>query len=455
MAAQSKLTVAAVSCTCQEFSHPWTSSCACSAAGIMLALIPYCLRTYSAVYMIPLLLRGRIPTVEDIKRAIASTLQSTAYLSTNASFFILAICWLRRLLGNFNVVSAAWLPAFLSSVACLALERPQRRAPLALYVANVGTETLWNMMEARGLVRSIPNAQVLIMGLSVTALMYLYRRGLHKTVAKDATFKGLGWLMGHEVEGPLKKPPVPILPPSEPLTFNLRSISTYLKIYDLLRVLKHPSCPHKSGCAHHAALGFLKPFLGGVGVSVGLKLLLNIPKIVGMKMQWRKQIFNSGSLQLGLALGIFSSLFKTTSCGLRHVFKYDSASFALPAGLIGTIGLFRFPNTTVALYLMWKALQLLYRWGIAEGKLPEVPNFVMFMFAFFTAVLLHSSILEAKSIRSSYYKFIQASSGGRLSRFNVANVDHFGLNSYEQAKYVIEKLGIKNTSPLPSFPLVC
>jgi len=49
-----------------------------------------------------------------------------------------------------------------------------------------------------------------------------------------------------------------------------------------------------------------------VGVQVGFKLLLNITKILQLKMEWRKQIFNKGSLQLGLALGIFSLLFKVS-----------------------------------------------------------------------------------------------------------------------------------------------
>ncbi|XP_017008239.2 transmembrane protein 135 [Drosophila takahashii] len=453
MAVQSKLAEIALNCSCYEYNHPWTSSCACAAAGMMISEIPPALRTYATVYVLALIMRGRIPSLKDIGRTVSGILQSTAFLSMNGGLFIFAVCYLRQLLGGFHFSTVAFWPSFLSSFACLAFERPERRAPLALYVANVGIETLWKMLEARGLVRSIPNGQVLIMGVSVTALMYLYRAGLHKTVAKDATFKALGLIVGKEEEGPLKTPVVTTSQSSRQAPLNFRCITAYLQLYDRLLKAKHPSCPHKQGCAKYALIGGLKPFVGGVGISVGLKLLLNIVKIFQLKMQWRKQIFNKGNLQLGLALGIFSFLFKTTSCGLRHTFGYDNALFAIPAGLIGSVGLLRFPNTTVACYLMWKALQLLYNWGIAEGKLHEVPHFAMLMYGFFTAVLFHSAILEARSLRPSYYKFLMGISGNRISRFNVKPFEAYGLKSQDQINYVIKKLGIDMTSPFPLYAL--
>uniref|UniRef100_A0A6P4FN10 Transmembrane protein 135-like n=1 Tax=Drosophila rhopaloa TaxID=1041015 RepID=A0A6P4FN10_DRORH len=449
MAAQSKLAEIALNCSCYEYNHPWTSSCACAAAGMMLSEIPPSLRTYATVYVLALIMRGRIPSLKDLGRTASGILQSTAFLSMNGGLFIFAVCFLRQIFGGFYFWTVAWLPSFLASFACLAFERPERRAPLAMYVANVGIETLWKMLESRGFVRSIPNGQVLIMGVSVTALMYLYRAGLHKTVAKDATFKALGLIVGKEEAGPLKTPVVTTSQSSRQAPLNFRCISSYLQLYDRLLKSKHPSCPHKQGCAPYALLGGLKPFLGGVGLSVGLKLLLNITKIFQFKMQWRKQIFNQGSLQLGLALGTFSLLFKSISCGLRHSFGFDNALFAIPAGLIGSIGLLRFPNTTVALYLMWKALQLFYNWGIAEGKVPEVPHFAMLMYGFFTAVLFHSAILEARSLRPSYYKFLMNISGNRISRFNVKPFEAYGLKSQDQINYVIKKLGIDMTSPFP------
>lgn len=62
---------------------------------------------------------------------------------------------------------------------------------------------------------------------------------------------------------------------------------------------------------------------------------------------------------------------------------------------------------------MWKTLQLLYNWGIGEGVLPEVPHFNMLFYASFTALLFHAGVLESKTIRGSYYKFLVDISGSR------------------------------------------
>jgi len=42
---------------------------------------------------------------------------------------------------------------------------------------------------------------------------------------------------------------------------------------------------------------------------------------------------------------------------------------------------------------------------------------MLFLYSFFTAVLFHAGILEPKSLRPSYYKFLQAISGDRLVKF--------------------------------------
>ncbi|XP_030376261.1 transmembrane protein 135-like [Scaptodrosophila lebanonensis] len=456
MAAQSKLFSAGVDCSCHAYMHPWTTSCASGTAGMMLASIPSSLRTYFTVYLIALIARRRLPSLKDLKHTGAGILQSAAFLSTNAWCFSLFVCLLRQALGRFYFGTAALVPAFFASIVALNVERPARRAALALYVTNVGLETLWRMLEARGLVHSIPNAQVLIMGPSITALLYLQRLGLHRTVAKDITFKVLRVIIGKEEEGPLN---MPVANSSGSLSsrqrrLSFRSIRTILGLYEHFRAAKHSSCPHRQGCAIYALRGGLKPFVGGVGLTLSLKLLLNISKIVRLKMDWRKRMFNKDSLKLGLALGSFSLLYKMTSCALRHGFGYDNALFAIPAGLLGSIGLLQFPNTTVSLYIMLKLLHLLYNWGIEGGVLPEVPHFITYLYAFFTAILFHSSILEPRSLRDSYYRFLMNMSGNRICRFGVRSLEDLGLESHEQMLDVVQKLKINTASPNPSVPLM-
>ncbi|XP_034486165.1 transmembrane protein 135-like [Drosophila innubila] len=451
MAAQSKLMEAAINCSCRDYLHPWTSSCVNAAAGIMLTTIPTAFRTYTMVYLFALIVRMRIPTLKDLKRTIEGIFKSTAFLTTNAYGFNLCVCLFRLMLGRFYFSTIAYIPTFVASIISLFIERPERRTPLALYVANVSTESLWKMLEARGIVRSIPNGQVLVLGCSITALLYMYRLGVHQTKVKDATFKALQLLIGKEEQGPIKESP-PKRSSQQPLNFS--NISAYVQLYQRLRNTKHHSCPHRLGCSSYAVVGGLKPFLGGVGVQVGLKLLLSIPNMIKMKMDWRKQIFNKGNLKLGLALGSYSLLYKMISCGLRHSCGYDSALFAIPAGLLGSIGLLQFPNITISMYVMWKALQLLYNWGHEEGVLPNIPYFNMILYSACTALLFHCAILEPSSMRSSYYKFLMDISGTRLCRFDISPFDAYGLGGQGQRSDVIKRLKIDMSQALPKIPLV-
>ncbi|KAM8705873.1 hypothetical protein ACLKA7_010208 [Drosophila subpalustris] len=454
MAAQSKLMEAAINCSCRDYLHPWTSSCVNAAAGILLTTFPSGIRTYSMVYLFALIVRMRIPTLLDIKRTIEGIFKSTAFLVTNSYGFNLCVCIFRLILGRFYFSTVAFWPTFVASLIALFIERPERRTPLALYVANVGTESLWKMMEARGIVRSIPNGQVLVLGLSITALLYMYRLGVHQSKVKDVTFKALQVLIGKEEQGPLKEPQVTTTQSPRQQSLNIFSISKCVQLYEQFRTAKHPSCPHRLGCGSYALLGGLKPFLGGVGVQVGLKLLMNIPSMIKMKLDWRKQIFNKGNLKLGLALGSFSLVYKMISCALRHMCGYDSAIFAIPAGLLGSIGLLQFPNITIAMYVMWKTLQLLYNWGHEEGVLPKVPYFNMILYAVCTALLFHCAILEPNSLRSSYYRFLMDISGNRLCRFDVSPFDAYGLGSQGQVHDVIKRLKIDMSQKLPQIPLV-
>ncbi|XP_023301727.2 transmembrane protein 135-like [Lucilia cuprina] len=461
MTVQSKMTNAAVLCTCQQFQHPWTDKCVNASVGLLFASTPYCLRVYSMVYLLSMIMRHKIPTLKDLRKMVMGILQSTAFLVTNAYTFIMFNCLLRNMLGRYYFSTVAFWPCFLGSFSAILVERPQRRPLLALYVANVATETLWNMAESRGWVKSIPNGQVLLFGASISILLYLYRLGLHKTSCRDSLFDILRIFVGKPEEGPMKatevgdRTDVPQSNRSRP-PVNLNTINGWVQVYSrLVEKLKgkHACCPHRSSCVHNAVMGGLKPMVGGIGLQVALKILLNVKRIAQNKMHWKKTIFNKQTLNLGLFLGSFSFLYKSVSCGLRHIFNRDDPRFAIPAGMIGSISFAYYPDVTVALYVMWKMLQVVYNLGIDKKKLPHIPGFTMFLYAFCTAVLFHAGILEARNLRQSYFKFLQDISGGRLSKFNMVPLDVYGLNSSQHKADVLKRLNIVDINPYPAFPL--
>ncbi|XP_011209523.1 transmembrane protein 135 [Bactrocera dorsalis] len=446
-----------VDCTCKDFNHPWTDSCVNASVGILLGAIPYSLRIYTMVYALSLIMRHRIPHIADLKRTLQGILQSSAFLVSNSYSFIMFNCLLRRLIGRYYCATVAFVPCFISSFASILVERPARRPLLTLYVANLATETLWHLAEARGYVRSIAQGQALIFGISISALLYLYRLGLHKTTCKDSLFNILRFFVGKTEEGPIvPKEPVAPTPPRSRAPLDFRSINVLVQLYTrFLDAAKsrHHTCPHRDHCWRYALVGGIKPFVGGVGLQVALRLVMNLKKIVQMKFDVRKSIFNKQTLNLGIFLGCFSFIYKGVSCGMRHSFGRDDPLYAIPAGLLASVSFTKYPDVTVALYVMWKALQISYNLGIKEGVLPHISGFTLFLYSFCTAVLFHAGILEPKTIRPSYYKFLYAISGERINRFNLEPFNIYGQNASEQMQEVSRQLNLVNKSPLPKFSL--
>lgn len=262
-------------------------------------------------------MKQRIPNTTDIKKTFLGMLQSSAFLTTNAAAFFMFVCILRNVLGKFTCGTLTFYPAFLSSLAAILIERPVRRPLLSLYVANVATETVWRMMESRGYVSSLPNGQVLIFGLSVSILLFVYRLGLHKGVAKDSLFDILKMFVGKTEEGPIKKAVQPTPSPQEetaPSTSNnFNSVAGLVQIYsrfvEKLKT-KHECCPHKGNCVHYAVMGGIRPLIGGIGLQILLKLVLSIKKVVQLKLNVKKVFLNRSTVKLGVFLGGFSFLYK-------------------------------------------------------------------------------------------------------------------------------------------------
>ncbi|XP_055847683.1 transmembrane protein 135-like isoform X2 [Episyrphus balteatus] len=438
-------------CTCREFLHPWTDSCTVSTADILINSVPQSIRIYAIVYALSLVMRHRIPTQLDLKRTLLGIIQSTAFLSTNSFTFVLYVCLFRNVIGKFYFLSNTFLPAYLASLTAIYIERPVRRPLLALYVANVATETIWRMAESRGFVKSIPKGQAIIFGVSVSVLLYLYRLGLHNTEhCKDSIFDILRIFVGKDEECMTEKErpmvtPAAVGPESVNNTSISRAVRTYLMCLRWLKG-KHDCCPHREGCLQYALMGGVKPFIGGVGLQVVLKIVLNARKILSGRMNLQKNIFDAKTLGLGIFLGSFSFLYKGVSCTLRNIMGKDDARYAIPAGLFGSIAFTQYPDITVALYVMWKSLQIVYNFGESKKKLPKVRGFLIFLYCFCTATLFHAAIIEPLNLRPSYYKFLHSLSGGRVGMFNRTFLDVWGLESSVALREVMKRTG---TEKLP------
>lgn len=261
-------------------------------------------------------MRGRFPKSRDIKRTILGILQSTAFLTTSAVAYSSYVCMMRRTTGGFTMLTASYLPAFLSSITAILIERPSRRTLLTLYVANVATESLWRMAESRGMVKSIWRGQAVIFGISTATLLYYFRRGWH-VHQKDSMFDVLRFIVGKDEEGGKRDEKVDDKKRSKRLLQQFWIVQQMLKLYRQFEAFlksfsKHDKCPHVDSCAHYVVSGGAKLFGIGLGIQALLKLVLQIPKIVKTPGKVLKSIFSRDTMRIGAFLGGFAFIYRVS-----------------------------------------------------------------------------------------------------------------------------------------------
>ncbi|XP_043272955.1 transmembrane protein 135-like isoform X2 [Venturia canescens] len=417
-------------------------------------------RTQLCLCQVTLLMKGKVPSSSDIKRTILGILQSTAFLSWSSFTYSMFICFLRRLLGNFNVLSVSFFPSFLSSLSAILIERPSRRTLLCLYVSNIATETLFRMGVWRGYYSVLPRGELYIFSASMATLLYLFRSKSNK---QDSIYKIIRYIVGsHEEENYLEKQRSK---PCETFSYNWNSdqpgpsnqsskknssksmfhiAAQALKIYQLIinRIKgqsRHATCPHPFSCAHYILAGTAKLFSVGVAAQLALQLVFRSFKIIKKPQILGPTIFNKKNFNLALFLGGFSGLYRLVSCSLRSACNKDSKYHAIPAGFVASIAFMMYPNNTAALYVMWKALQLLWNREVENGKVPELKWFSILLYSFSTALLFHAAIIEPQNLRPSYWKFLCNLSGGRVAAMDRSPLDRFGYDSSAHLQEVLRK----------------
>ncbi|XP_076643055.1 transmembrane protein 135 [Halictus rubicundus] len=443
--------------TCRDYCHPWTDSCISTTAGLGLHALQESIKIYSTVYLVTLLLRGKLPSKKDVRKTFAGILQSTAFLSWSAFSYSMFICSLRKLLGDFNFLTVSFLPSFLSSLTAIFVERPSRRTLLCLYVSNIATETLFRMGQARGYYSSIPRGDTYIFAISVALLLYYFRtkRNEHDSVYKIfriiiGKYEGIDYIKKNTLQSSTlecstdecneksSKRKYDTTKGSLDKNIFLRSLSVYKKIIESLKNLgKHVSCPHSHSCLHYAITGGVKCFSYGLSAQLVLNLVFQFHKLLTKPQSIKSVMFKRSNLNLAVFLGGFSGLYKLMSCSLRRLLQKDSSYYAFPAGFLSGLTFMSYGGNTIALYFMWKALQLLWNDLVEKEIVPEVKWFVIPLYCFSTAVLFHVAIIEPQNLRPSYWKFLCKISGDRIANMSRIPIDQFGLETSKHLERVL------------------
>jgi len=277
---------AAVHFSCYEVGHTWTPYCSSAATDTFLACFEEGLKIYSSVYLLSLVLSGKVPSKNGLKGLLRSIVQSAVFLACNGSAFIAMFCIVRKLNGKLGLYTSALVPSFIASFLAILIERPSRRSPLAIYVTNVASETIYNMLISRGIIKPLPHGQILIFSLTMAALFSWYRT---TTDTRNFQFKALRAVLGNEELKPA-------------IITNPSSRGGWDK--------KHQLCPHTGGCIQYSFHVMLRRFVSGWGIHACLSLLLSLPKLVKKPSLLWPLLKQSKHLKFGAFLASFTGLYR-------------------------------------------------------------------------------------------------------------------------------------------------
>lgn len=107
---------------------------------------------------------------------LLDVIRSSLFLAVNGGGLVVNVCLIRKLFGSFNYLSMIFVPGLIASLMAILIEKKGRRSTLALYMTNLATETTYNMLKERSLIKPIPNGEIILFCVSTATMMYLYRK---------------------------------------------------------------------------------------------------------------------------------------------------------------------------------------------------------------------------------------------------------------------------------------
>ena len=108
-----------------------------------------------------------------IKRSLKNTFMSSMFISA----YVAGFWWLACIFRNIRV-SGDKISLIMAGLICsfaVFFEEPSRRTEIALYMFPRFLESFIMFLQKKGLVKSIPNGEVLVFALALSIIMYCYQ----------------------------------------------------------------------------------------------------------------------------------------------------------------------------------------------------------------------------------------------------------------------------------------
>lgn len=443
---------------CYEAVHPWTPFCSDSALEVGLTVFGEAIKLYTPLYLVGQLARRKYD-YNSFKATSQAILRSTTFISANAFFALLFFCSSKYVTGKFYYYAVAYLPGFLASSMAVLIEKPHRRSSLAFYVANVASEALFRIYVARGYLRPINHGQVYIFTLAIATIMMLAKRNGFEDDPLSAVIK---LVVGSEEAGRRRrrkgvtelikggqasdnrelqsKDYEPNEVSSQQSTCAHRETvqdssltGKFSRALDWLKFLvtaRHRLCPHENcSCLYYVGKTSVRALFIGYTAQLGIRLATRAPLLIGKPHLVRGILTDFSIMKAGIFLSTFSGIFKATNCWLRWTLDTSKPVNSFIAGLVAGPALFIYPSPTIALYVLWKCLEIVFNEAVDRDIIRHKNAFIVILYGLATSQLFYSALMDPRYMKKSYMGFLDRISHHKLHMINRSVLDVFGTEA--------------------------
>eukprot|EP01125_Pyxidicula_operculata_P000515 TRINITY_DN10525_c0_g1_i2.p1 TRINITY_DN10525_c0_g1~~TRINITY_DN10525_c0_g1_i2.p1 ORF type:complete len:429 (+),score=56.25 TRINITY_DN10525_c0_g1_i2:177-1289(+) len=344
---------------------------------------------------------------ETLQRTFVSIARSTTCVTTTTVLYGYLLCNFRNLVGHHNRLAyfiAGWLASSLGTL----IEKPARRYELALYGSNIGLETLFLMMMARGWIKPIKNGMVYVFAATFSLLLYYYRHKSQYLTYLPNMFMDL--LVGREgkqdfLEKKLFKIMGSITGENNKRSNQEDKSKTEWNMQDVL------------------IGGAIRNFLYGYLIQQTINMLKSM---ISSKNSIFTSISNnhSNAKQFGIFLGLLGASSRGLPILLNKLLllaslkpKNHQSLITILSGFLSGLTAFLWSSTDVTMYLLVRGLEAVANEGIDKKMIPKIPYFVELLYGFSSSLCLYGIVFERYTVRASYTRFLEKATDGEISHF--------------------------------------
>lgn len=442
------LTMSCTHVSCYEVAHVWQPSCIVNAFEFTRDVFLICCGLYTPLFVGTQMVLARKFDKNTIVNTGSSILRSSAFIANHVWLFYLLICGSKKLFGKWYFLLHAFPVTFSISYLSMFIERKSRRGPLALYVLNIGTECLMNILADKGYLPKIPYASTVVFTISMALLLrHIKREGYGSDPVSFALRLVIGTseakkrrsrrrqlesssTRNENNNNTLSNENQQVIQPMSPserarhdrrnsrLDVNFNELIPKSIRPSLFNDSKHESCRHHEPCSEYVAMGFIRPFVAAWIGSSMFSLAKKVLKIRSDPSIILSSLADTRSLRFGMFIGSFAGVYKAVNCYLRWRYNESADWHAAVGGALAGPTMLFYPNSTITQYFFWKLIENYFVKASKAGYIKRPDEWVKTTYAISVSIIAYCVMLQPKYMRPSYMRFADLVSGHKFHLIN-------------------------------------